>query len=92
MWKCSLVLAFSLYFRGEDNALLVWSEERGLNNPQIFPFPKLTHGSGYLLPILTQSVSSRKSRSFFSAIFSLLSICSTFYSSSLDLALIFLYI
>ena len=43
--------------RGEDNALLVWSEDRGLNNPQVFPFPKLTQGSGYLLPVLTQSVS-----------------------------------
>ncbi|CAI8021126.1 Probable E3 ubiquitin-protein ligase HERC1 [Geodia barretti] len=40
---------------GEDNALLVWSEDRGLNNPQVFPFPKLTQGSGYLLPVLTQS-------------------------------------
>ena len=48
-----------MYCRGEDNALLVWSEERGLHHPQTFPFPKLTQqDSGYLLPILSQSVSS----------------------------------
>ena len=52
------VLNALLCCRGEDNALLVWNVEEGVQDPQIFPFPKLTQGSGYLLPILTQSVSS----------------------------------
>ena len=48
-----------VYHRGEDNALLVWSSEVNLDQPLVYPFPKQTqHGSGYLLPLLTQSVSS----------------------------------
>ena len=70
--KCvyTCIIHFSVHFymyvcvcvsnRGEDNALLVWSEERGLSNPEIFPFPKLTQqGSGYLLPNLSLSVSGK---------------------------------
>ena len=41
-----------------SEALLVWKVERGLDQPQVYPFPKQTQlDSGYLLPLLTQSVS-----------------------------------
>lgn len=40
--------------------MLVWSVERGMDHPEVstYPFPKQAQlGSGYLLPVLTLSVS-----------------------------------